>query len=217
MLYLRCMFSQKYSSRYAHNSRFKNRLVIALLSVVALVSAYILAAPYLPKLYFYIFKPRIDSTSYAEAARSHKKTTSQPGIKSGNRLILPDIGIDTQVFEGASIAVISQDQGVWRETNTTTPDKDGNIVIAGHRFMYRVTDGGRFYNLTELKKGAKLYLTWDNTVYEYQVYDSYSVLPTQIDIRNFDPSTPRKLTLYTCYPLGSTAKRYVVEARQLSH
>ena len=195
----------------------RQKIAIGFLSIVALASLYILAAPYLPKLYYLIFKPTINATPYEQAAKSAQKsaTPASPTNKPGNRLILPDIGVDTEVIEGSSINVIGKNQGVWHESRNITPNKDGNIVIAGHRFLYRATNGGWFYNLPELKVGAKIYLTWDKTVYGYQIYNTRSVLPSQIDIRNPDPAVARKLTLYTCYPLGSTAKRFVIEARQL--
>ncbi len=196
----------------------RQKIALLSLSVIALVSAYILAAPYLPKLYYKLFKPTINATVYEQAAQSAKKqsiTPVAPTTKPGNRLILPDIGVDTEVLEGNSISVIGKNQGVWHETRSVTPDENGNIVIAGHRFLYRATNGGWFYNLPELKVGAKIYLTWNKTVYAYEIFNTRSVLPTQVDIRDPDPTVPRKLTLYTCYPLGSTAKRFVIEARQL--
>lgn len=191
------------------------KITILCLSVIALISAYFLAAPYLPKLYYVLFRPSINAEVYEKAAQKQSAAPTAPTTKPGNRLILPDIGVDAEVLEGSTINVIGKNQGVWHETRSTTPDKDGNIVIAGHRFLYRATNGGWFYNLPELKVGAKIYLTWNKTVYAYEIYNTRSVLPTQVDIRDADPATARKLTLYTCYPLGSTAKRFVIEARQL--
>lgn len=196
----------------------RSKIVIFLLSVIALGSLLMLAFPYLPKLAYWINRPHIDPTSYQQAAKA-TKTGEQPvnpePAKPGNRLILPSIGLDTQIIEGRNIYAIGKNQGAWRETSSINPTVDGNIVLAGHRFIYNVRNTGVFYNLPELNIGDKLYIRWDNKMYEYEVYNSRSVLPTQVDIRDADPAVARKLTMYTCYPLGSTAKRFVIEAKQL--
>lgn len=188
------------------------------LIAIALISLFLLLLPYIPRLNFWISRPKIDATPYkqaAQAAKSGAKIQAPEAEKSGNRLIMPDIGVDAQIIEGKSLNVIGKNQGVWRETNKVNPSDPGNMVIAGHRFLYTATNGGWFYNLPELKVGEKIYIKWDSKIYEYEVYNTRSVLPTQTDVRDADPAVPKKLTMYTCYPLGSTAKRFVVEAKQL--
>ena len=179
-----------------------------------------LILPYLPRLSYLIRKPKIDATPYSQAAADAKKGSTKISDEAiqklkGNRLILPSIGVNAEIIDGRDVYVIGKNQGVWRETNNIDPTKDGNIVIAGHRFLYTANNGGYFYNLPELKLGSKIYVRWKDTVYEYEVYNTKTVLPTQVDIRDKDPKVSKKLTMYTCYPLGSTAKRYVVEAKQL--
>ncbi len=195
----------------------KTRLALWLLSIIALVSFLLLILPYLPRLGFLINRPKIDPTSYQQEAEATRKGAglAVDSKKSGNRLILPDIGVDSEIIEGANLWVIGKNQGVWRESRDVTPDKDGNIVIAGHRFLYTARNGGWFYNLPELKTGNRIYIKWDSKTYEYEVYNTRTVEPTQVDIRDKDPKVSRKLTMYTCYPLGSTSKRFVVEAKQI--
>ena len=191
--------------------------MMGILSIIALGSLLVLVAPYLPKVWFWLTRPSIDVTSYRQAAEQtrNNKPAESATAKPGNRLILPNIGVDTQIIEGSNIYIIGKNQGVWRETNTINPATDGNVVIAGHRFLYTATNGGWFYNLPELKVGQKIYIRWDNKMYEYEIYNTRTVQPTQVDIRNTDPAVSKKLTLYTCFPLGSTAERFVIEAKQL--
>jgi sortase A len=192
----------------------KSKITLVLLAAISIVSLFILILPYLPHLSFLFRRPKIDATPYHQAATT-KLETGTVSAKPGNRLILPDIGVDTQIIEGRNIYVIGKNQGVWHETSQTNPTQPGNMVIAGHRFLYTATNGGWFYNLPELKTGERIYVRWNNVMYEYEVYNTRTVLPTQVDIRNPDPAVPNKLTMYTCYPLGSTAKRFVVEAKLL--
>lgn len=190
----------------------RSKITLVFLGLVIVACLVILALPYLPRLSFLFNRPRINSTPYQEAAKN-KELPPPDSTQPGNRLILPSIGVNAQVIEGSSLKVIGKNQGVWRESRTIDPSKDGNIVLAGHRFLYTARNGGYFYNLPEMKNGESIYLRWDDKVYAYEIFNTKTVLPTQVDIRNADKNNPRKLTLYTCYPLGSTAKRYVVEAR----
>lgn len=196
----------------------KHKITIFILSLICIICLFILAMPYLPRLYYLVKKPKIDSTEYIQAVKDTKEgNTTKIGGEAlkGNRLILPDIGVNTEVIDGKDIYVIGKNQGVWRETPKINPTIDGNLVIAGHRFLYTAKNGGWFYNLTELRIGQRIFMKWENKVFEYEVTNTKTVLPTQVDIRDNDPSISRKLTLYTCYPLGSTAKRFVVEAKQI--
>lgn len=203
-----------------HPRTLKAKLVLAGLVAICLTSLVLLALPYLPHVNFLFRKPKIDATPYRQAIQKQKtdptsKAKPEPAKEVGNRLVLPSIGVNAQIIEGTNIYVIGKNQGVWRETRNSNPSQPGNMVIAGHRFLYTATNGGYFYNLPELKIGDSLYIKWSDTVYEYQVYNTRTVLPTQTDIRDNDPNTPYKLTMYTCYPLGSTAKRFVIEAKQV--
>lgn len=175
--------------------------------------------PYIPRLIFLITKPKINSSPYENASKQTKSkepiTNNEVTKQDGNRLIIPKIGVNAKIIDGKNIDVIGRNQGVWRETPAIDPEVPGNIVLAGHRFIYTITHGGYFYNLTELKNNEILYVKWNDKVYSYKIINTRTVLPSQVEIRDPDPLIPNKLTLYTCYPLGSTAKRFVVEAKLL--
>lgn len=198
---------------------FRATLLIGFLVSVSLTSGIMLALPYLPHLSFLFHRPKIDAKPYQQAASkrqsdSPSSTTKSSQSELGNRLVLPSIGVNSQIIEGKNIYVIGKNQGVWHESRNIDPTTPGNIVIAGHRFLYTATNGGYFYNLPELKLSDKVYIKWNGFVYEYEVYNTRTVMPTQTDVRDNDPNIPYKLTMYTCYPLGSTAKRFVVEAKR---
>lgn len=198
------------------------KALIVILSITSVCSFLVLVFPYLPHLSFLFRQPKIDATPYAQAAQQSRQSgDDKPAAPEeqkptpGNRLILPDIGVNAQIIEGNNIYVIGKNQGVWRESRQVDPTKPGNVVLAGHRFLYTASNGGYFYNLPELKIGKRIYIRWKDIVYEYDIFNTRTVLPTQVDIRNNDPNVPYKLTMYTCYPLGSTSKRFVVEAKQI--
>lgn len=195
---------------------WRSKLLLLILTVVCLTSLGLLLLPYLPHLAFLFHRPTIDASPYKTAAATTREAGANPSASAqGNRLVLPQIGINAEIIEGKNIYVIGKNQGVWHETSNVNPTVPGNMVIAGHRFLYTASNGGYFYNLPELKIGEKIYLRWNGGTYEYEIYNQRTVLPSQVDIRNPDPQVSYKLTMYTCYPLGSTSKRFVLEARQL--
>lgn len=203
-------------NKYKQGGKLKKRpkLSVIILSIIAFISFFVLVMPYIPRLIYLLTKPKINSQPY-EQSRQNGNLNDEVKKLKGNRLILPDIGINAEIIDGANIYVIGKNQGVWRESPNVDPTQPGNIVIAGHRFLYTATNGGYFYNLTELQNGNRIYIKWDSKVYGYEVYNTKTVRPDQTEVRDPDSEVPYKLTMYTCYPLGSTAERYVVEAKQI--
>jgi LPXTG-site transpeptidase (sortase) family protein len=202
--------TENYSLKHSPKNRSWLRKVVAALLVIAVV---ILIYPFWPWIYFHLFHPKINGSPYHQAAISR---TVSPDNKPGNRLILPDIGIDAQIVEGNDITVIDKTEGVWHDRADTNPAKLGNTVIAGHRFQYKPHKSNYFYSLPQIKYGASIYVVWDKRVYEYQVFNKKTVKPSQVDIRNDDPKIPHELTLYTCTLLNSDLDRYVVSAKLVS-
>lgn len=128
-----------------------------------------------------------------------------------NKLVVPSIGVDGVIYEGATVSTLNN--GIWRRPNTSTPDKGGNTVLSAHRFLYE-TGPITFYHLDKVKMGDKIYVLWNNKRYEYQVFNISEVLPTQIEVEanTKDPI----ITLYTCTPLWTAEKRLVVKAKLLN-
>ena len=130
---------------------------------------------------------------------------------SGNRLVIPTIGVHIGIVEGSDESVLYR--GAWRRPNTSTPDQGGNTVITGHRFHYIPPNNRTFYNLNKLEKDAKVFVFWDEKEYIYKVYDKFLVQPEQTEIE--EPMDENILTLYTCHPLWTADQRLVVRAKLL--
>jgi LPXTG-site transpeptidase (sortase) family protein len=129
----------------------------------------------------------------------------------GNRLVIPTIGVNVAVVEGNDESALSR--GVWRRPKSSTPDVGGNTVITGHRFQYMPPNNKTFYNLNKVKKDAKIFLYWKGKEYIYIVSDIFIVEPEQVEI---EANTQENiLTLYTCHPLWTADKRYVVRGELL--
>jgi sortase A len=83
----------------------------------------------------------------------------------------------------------------------------GNGAIAGHRTTY----GRPFHNLDLLKPGDDVILTTPIGSCTYEVVKQpFIVAPTDLSV--VAPTPDALLTLTTCHPKGSAAKRLVVQA-----
>lgn len=129
-----------------------------------------------------------------------KKDSSQ------NRLIIPKIGVDVQIVEGKNDKALLK--GAWRIPESSTPDKDGNVVITGHRFRYLPPNNTTFYLLDKLVTGDEIIVLWEQKEYRFRVKESKVVTPEVVKI--IDKTTKTILTLYTCTPLFTTRERLVV-------
>lgn len=143
------------------------------------------------------------------------------------RIIIPRISKNVPVVTISSEALINRDwgkleqqiqealrDGVVHYPSTALPDEKGNVVITGHS-SYFPWDPGRFKDvfalLHDVQIGDRIYVYHDLDRYEYEVYETKVVLPTQVEV--LTQSGEDRLTLITCTPVGTNLKRLIVLAR----
>ncbi len=143
------------------------------------------------------------------------------------RIVIPRIGKNVPVVTISSEALINHDwdkleqqiqealrDGVVHYPETAFPGENGNMVVTGHS-SYFAWDPGRFKDvfalLHDVQIGDKIYVYYDQKKYEYEVYDTRVVLPTQVDVLTQEGGD--RLTLITCTPVGTNLKRLVVLAK----
>jgi len=151
-----------------------------LTGVIALLAVYIIAAPFLPQLSWWVRHdspvsgalPSRDVTSDLPSADSSPQSPAV--VPEGEQLIIPGLDMRETIHGGASISALRQ--GVWRLPHTSSPDKGGNTVLVGHRFTY--SGQAVFYHLDKVKKGDPIIVTWQGKVYRYEVTDIKTVKPT---------------------------------------
>lgn len=115
-------------------------------------------------------------------------------------LEIPKIGVDQNINNK------SVDYGVFHEPKSAKPGF-GTVVLAGHRTFY----SSPFLNLDKLQSGDSITISWPgignvqyNVVKKYTVPGSYQLSLEQ----------GNTLILYTCYPLGSSKQRLIIQAEQ---
>jgi sortase A len=121
------------------------------------------------------------------------------------RLLIPSIGLDQMILAGTDTGTLKKGPGLWE--NSVFPGAPGNAMMAGHRTTY----GGPFRHLNDLTPGDKI------------IFEAPGQPPAVFEVRGSDIVSPKqvtvgaqtsgvRLTLTTCDPPGSAAKRLVVQA-----
>ena len=87
------------------------------------------------------------------------------------------------------------------------PNEQGNYCIAGHNYIRK----NMFSQLGKLEKGDKFTLTdnWNGQV-QYEVYDKYKALPTNIEPLSQKTDGKKEVTLITCCDYSK--KRIIIKA-----
>lgn len=175
-----------------------------LVAAIVLVNFYVIATPFMPSVDFW-FKQR---TNKLQSLTLRVSSMSEP-IPEDNRLVIPSLLLDTPIYDGESPYTVNK--GVWRLPKTSTPDKDSNTVLVGHRFTYHAA--AVFYHLDLMKTGDEFALYWEGKKYLYKVSQVKVVRPSEISVEA--PTNSPILTLYTCTPLWTAKDRLVVVAERV--
>lgn len=118
-------------------------------------------------------------------------------------LKIPKLNISSYVLEGTERQL---SYGAGHVPGSAGLGEKGNCVIAGHRNTI-------FRYLNMLSKGDRLMAETDGTVYTYEVYQSFSVLPDELWVLQTVREEPYTLTMITCTPYLISSHRLIVRAR----
>jgi sortase A len=121
------------------------------------------------------------------------------------RIEIPKINADYTVVEGTDRESLKNGPGHYPET--PLPGETGNAAIAGHRTTY----GAPFYRLDELQPGDEIKTQTLKGSFTYIVTEKTIVNPDATDV--LEPKGDNRLTLTTCHPKYSAAKRLIITAQ----
>jgi LPXTG-site transpeptidase (sortase) family protein len=108
--------------------------------------------------------------------------------------------------------------GVAHFPQTASPGQNGNMIVSGHSSNYIWAKGKYNYifkNLNNLMPGdvVDVKTTQQNgkiITYHYKISEKFTTMPD--DERIFNDTSGATLTLSTCWPIGSNARRLIVKA-----
>jgi sortase A len=106
---------------------------------------------------------------------------------------------------GTTDAVLKKGPGLFRTAEW--PGEIGNTTIAGHRTSH----GAPFRHVDKLAVGDRVTLTTQDGSFIYSVTETFIVQGNDTSPLKNTPGE-QVLTLVSCHPLHSTAKRIIVRA-----
>ncbi|MEI6326724.1 MAG: sortase [Candidatus Roizmanbacteria bacterium] len=183
--------------------RFINNILATAIVVLAL---FILFSPFIPEFQLDVSKQFGQGTDLDSTTGSALLSSSQ--IPDQNTVIIPEIGIHGVIYEGKTADTMNS--GIWHRPLSSHPGDGGNTVLVAHRYLY--TSGpDTFYHLPKIQPHSQIVIFWDKKEYRYEVINTKVVDANQIEIEK--QTSDSILTLYTCTPLWTSEKRFVVQAK----
>lgn len=162
------------------------------------------------------YKP-VDATPLNEETSSQDIDPSAPPKIIINSLeVTAPIDFNQQSVDETNFQ-LSLRNGVVHYPFTAKPGEAGNVVIFGHSSGQVWAPGDYkfiFSKLEHLTDEDIIFIEYQGTRYEYKVTDANIVPPTDVSVLR--PTNDNTLTLITCYPVGSNAKRLIISAKQIN-
>lgn len=149
------------------------------------------------------------------------------GVKdlSNDQIYIPRIDVrasvvwDSPVDEATMLSNLKH--GVVHYKGASHPGEDaldgsgkGNVFISGHSSYYWWDDGKYktiFANLNNVEPQDEIAIGYKDYVYIYKIFEKTIVSPQETSVVKQD-TDKHIITLMTCYPVGTNAKRLIVKA-----
>ncbi len=133
----------------------------------------------------------------------------------GNSILIGKIGVSAPLVfsQGVSQKELNSalDQGVVVYPGSALPGQNGEVFLTGHSsvFPWNKTPYGQIFTLLDkLEAGDTVSLVYGNRQYDYRITGKEILPPNQVKITG---NTEPRLTLFTCWPIGTALKRLLVK------
>lgn len=143
------------------------------------------------------------STAALEAAFSAKD------VRAAGQISIPSVDMSLPIYQGLNDVHLYLGAAEHNPRENVTPAKNGNYILASH---YVAHYGSLFEPLTRVKSGDKIYVAFNDKVYEYSV-ESLNKIDTSDDSWLQDTDKERLITLYTCVSLDYPNLRWLVRGK----
>ena len=151
--------------------------------------------------------------------------TVSTAVSDENKLMIPKLNIDVPVHFGISNDTTTVNQAMVNGVAhfmvpgaNAYPGQVGNTVITGHSAgdiyssnQYKFI----FSGLERLVEGDLIYIDYNKVRYTYKMTGSKTVNPDDVASLAYSGDKPI-ITLITCWPLGTSQYRLLVQAEQIS-
>jgi LPXTG-site transpeptidase (sortase) family protein len=139
------------------------------------------------------------------------------------KLVIPKINLEaplvTDVADNTEETIQDNlEKGIVLYPNTGKPGEQSNPIFFGHSSNNLFNKGAYkfvFVRLHQLEVGDTYAIQYNGVQYVYKIFDRTVVDPTQVEVLTEIPR-PSMSTLITCDPPGTSDKRLVIRAEQIS-
>ncbi len=154
-----------------------------------------------------------------------------PITPTDDRVVIPKLGksiplvhMPTSNLEGEDWPALEKQiqdglrGGVVHYPGTAVPGQFGNVFITGHSSYYP-WDPGQFKDvfalLAKLDVGDRFTVYYGQKKYTYEIFKEFEVQPGNVSVLE-QPKDKKIATLMTCTPVGTTLRRLIIQAEQVS-
>jgi sortase A len=201
-----------------NNGHKKRDLVLAISITIVIVIILCVNFNQIKKLFYNNQPQKTQVNNYKDNDMIENKGPEKTNNQNYS-LKIDKLGIDTPIVldvDGADEEEYNKslENGVAHMKGTAKPGEDGNIVIFGHSSKnekYHGDYGEIFAGLNNLETGDEIKIVdSEGNEINYKVESKDIVLPSDISV--LDQNNRNRLTLLTCWPIGSNEKRLVIIA-----
>jgi len=166
--------------------------------------------------FFYFKRPTLTTHSPQVSQQSTQITKQASPVIKQFGLQIDKIGVLVPVIEnvdGTQKVTYNKalEKGVAHYQGTSLPGQGGNIFIFGHSstILGKGPYAQIFAQLNELQKGDLMIVYYKGKKFVYSVFEKQVVEKNNLSV--LQPTAKEQLTLMTCWPIGSNAKRLIIK------
>ncbi|MBI3385496.1 sortase [Candidatus Gottesmanbacteria bacterium] len=169
------------------------------------------------ELSYWLYPPKTNiAVSLAQGANASAMVPKFPELG----IVIPKIGANAKIITNVDpydsrVYQEALTKGVAHAKGSVLPGSDGNSFLFSHssaNFYEATRYNSVFYLLTKLDIGDKIYVFVNNQKFTYTVTSKKIVDPKDVDFLS-PKATGKQLTLMTCWPAGTSFKRYIILAQ----
>jgi len=152
---------------------------------------------------------------------SNASETPMVRNEKGYSLYIPKIGVFAPVVlpkdKSNENILAGLENGVALYPGSSMPGENGRAVILGHSSSitwYRGRYAYVFALLNKLQSGDEFYIISGNKKLVYKVFANDTLTPEKTnEILSQSPKNKSEIALVTCWPIGSSSKRTLIQAK----
>ena len=145
------------------------------------------------------------------------KTENNEVVNMPDSIIIPKIRVSAPIIWQINFNDINSrlNERVIHFNGTALPNQEGDTVLTGHSSAYpwqKTNYGQVFALLDNLAPGDQIYIIYQKKKYVYRVKEKKIINAEESEIIN---KKEARLTLITCWPVGTSLRRLVVQVDQI--